>query len=223
MQCNIVTGCIAVLNQKKWQVKTLWYVVKMCTSCHKSFVCKAPRMNEEMRPWVRIHTVFSNDDKSTVKFCTVVILESTGLKTWNVRIQKAYEYTGRGLDWFMQIEIWECLCLSVGGHAHVNNKHVHSPVVKSVVHEGPKHFPFYSHTASTAARSPHSVFLCEMRWDALVLLLCFLFQNRFERFLYFSALCHLTNQSPSPSFFTQQNILTLASTPIVFHVISRMY
>lgn len=173
MQCNIVTGCIAVLNQKKWQVKTLWYVVKMCTSCHKSFVCKAPRMNEEMRPWVRIHTVFSNDDKSTVKFCTVVILESTGLKTWNVRIQKAYEYTGRGLDWFMQIEIWECLCLSVGGHAHVNNKHVHSPVVKSVVHEGPKHFPSIP-ILQVQLRAPRTPYFC-VRWGGMPWFFFFVF------------------------------------------------
>lgn len=69
-----------MLHQKKWQVKTLRCVVKMCALCHKSFVCEDPRKNGEMDPCVRIHTVFSNNDKPIVKSCTAVVLESTGLK-----------------------------------------------------------------------------------------------------------------------------------------------
>lgn len=52
----------------------------MCISCHKSFVCEDSRMNKQMDPWVKIHTIFRNDDKSIVKSCTPYILESTDLR-----------------------------------------------------------------------------------------------------------------------------------------------
>lgn len=47
---NIVTGCTAVLHQKKWQVKTLWCVVKRCRLCHKALGVKT---QEWITKWVR--------------------------------------------------------------------------------------------------------------------------------------------------------------------------